>query len=40
MPLAVYMGFEIDIGQAVALAAVLLGISFCLLVGIRLAWKQ
>jgi molybdate transport system permease protein len=39
MPLAVYMGFEIDLGQAVALAAVLLGISFALLVGIRLAWK-
>jgi molybdate transport system permease protein len=40
MPLAVYMGFEIDIRQAVALAAVLLGISFCLLVGIRVAWKS
>jgi molybdate transport system permease protein len=35
MPLAVYIGFQIDLNQALALGAVLLGISFTLLIAIR-----
>lgn len=35
MPLAVYIGFEIDLDQALTLAAILLVISFALLLAIR-----
>jgi molybdate transport system permease protein len=37
MPLAVYIGFEIDMRQALTLAAILLIVSFALLLGIRAA---
>jgi molybdate transport system permease protein len=40
MPLAVYIGFEIDIHQALTLAAILLIISFGLLMGIRAAYSK
>jgi molybdate transport system permease protein len=40
MPLAVYIGFEIDIHQALTLAAILLIISFGLLLGIRAAYSK
>jgi molybdate transport system permease protein len=40
IPLAVYMGFNIDIEQALTLAAVLLVISFGLLIGIRIAYPR
>jgi molybdate transport system permease protein len=40
MPLAVYMGFEIDMRQALTLAAILLVISFALLLGIRAAYGR
>jgi len=40
MPLAVYIGFEIDIHQALTLSAILLVISFCLLLGIRAAYGR
>jgi molybdate transport system permease protein len=40
MPLAVYIGFEIDIHQALTLAAILLLISFGLLLGIRAAYSK
>ena len=40
MPLAVYIGFEIDIHQALTLAAILLIISFGLLIGIRAAYSK
>lgn len=40
MPLAVYIGFEIDIRQALTLAAILLIISFGLLLGIRAAYSK
>jgi molybdate transport system permease protein len=40
MPLAVYIGFEIDIHQALTLAAILLIISFALLLGIRAAYSR
>lgn len=40
MPIAVYIGFEIDIHQAVTLAAILLIISLCLLIGIRMAQSR
>jgi molybdate transport system permease protein len=36
MPLAVYIGFQIDMQQALALAAVLMAVSFTLLIAIRL----
>jgi molybdate transport system permease protein len=35
MPLAVYIGFEIDLNQALTLAAILLVLSFGILVTIR-----
>jgi molybdate transport system permease protein len=40
IPLAVYIGFNIDIQQALTLAAILLVISFVLLIGIRLAYPR
>jgi len=40
MPLAVYIGFEIDMHQALTLAAILLIISFGLLMGIRAAYSK
>jgi molybdate transport system permease protein len=40
MPLAVYIGFEIDIHQALTLAAILLIISFGLLMGIRAGYSK
>ena len=40
MPLAVYIGFEIDIHQALTLAAILLIISFGLLIGIRAGFSK
>jgi molybdate transport system permease protein len=40
MPLAVYIGFEIDIKQAVALSAILMLISFTLLLIMRGAYAQ
>ncbi|MGD0770611.1 MAG: ABC transporter permease [Tepidisphaeraceae bacterium] len=40
MPLAVYIGFEIDMHQALTLAAILLLISFGLLIGIRAAYSR
>jgi molybdate transport system permease protein len=36
MPLAIYIGFQIDLDRALALAAVMLTLSFGLLIGIRL----
>ena len=36
MPLAIYLGFELDIGVAVALAVVLVGVSFAILLLIKL----
>jgi molybdate transport system permease protein len=35
MPLAVYIGFEIDMNQAITLGAILLAMSFCLLFIVR-----
>ncbi len=35
MPLAVYLGFQIDLGQALTLAAILLAFSFGILFGVR-----
>ena len=35
MPLAVYLGFEVDLGQALTLAAILLGLSFGILIVMR-----
>lgn len=40
MPLAIYIGFQIDPDQALALAAVLLALSFALLMAIRLSFSQ
>jgi molybdate transport system permease protein len=40
MPLAIYIGFNIDIHQALALAAILLIISFGLLIGIRAGYSK
>ena len=40
MPLAVYIGFEIDMRQALTLAAILLIISFGLLMGIRAGYSK
>ncbi len=40
MPLAIYIGFQIDPDQALALAAVLLALSFALLIAIRLSVTQ
>jgi molybdate transport system permease protein len=40
MPLAVYIGFEIDLGQALTLAAVLLTVSFALLLLIRATTRR
>ena len=36
MPLAIYLGFELDIGVAVALSVILMGVSFGVLLVIRL----
>ena len=35
MPLAVYLGFEMDLSQALTLASILLGVSFAILVLVR-----
>jgi molybdate transport system permease protein len=40
IPLAVYMGFNIDIQQALTLAAILLVISFAVLIGIRITYPR
>ena len=40
MPLAIYIGFQIDPDQALALAAVLLALSFALLIAIRFSLSQ
>lgn len=40
MPLAIYIGFQIDPDQALALAAVLLALSFALLIAIRVSVSQ
>jgi molybdate transport system permease protein len=40
MPLAVYMSLEIDLGQALTLAAILLLLSFALLAGVRLFLRE
>jgi molybdate transport system permease protein len=40
IPLAVYIGFNIDIQQALTLAAILLVISFGVLIGIRVAYPR
>jgi molybdate transport system permease protein len=40
MPLAVYIGFEIDMHQALTLAAILMIVSFALLIGIRSAYSK
>mgnify|MGYP005854241101 CR=1 FL=1 len=40
MPLAVYIGFEIDLAQALALAAILLALSFGLLLLIRTTMQK
>jgi ABC-type sulfate transport system permease component len=35
MPLAVYLGFELDLTRALTLAVILLAISFVILVAVR-----
>jgi molybdate transport system permease protein len=40
MPLAVYMSLEIDLGQALTLAAILLLLSFALLAAVRLLLRE
>lgn len=40
MPLAVYIGFEVDMGQALTLAAILLGVSFVVLFVMRAALRN
>jgi molybdate transport system permease protein len=35
MPLAVYLGFEVDLSQALTLSAILLGASFTILIVVR-----
>lgn len=40
MPLAVYLGFEIDIDQALTLAAILLAVSFGVLIAVRAALRN
>jgi molybdate transport system permease protein len=35
MPLAVYLGFEVDLTQALTLAVILLGCSFAILMVVR-----
>lgn len=40
MPLAVYLGFEIDMEQALTLAAILLAVSFGVLVAVRAALRN
>jgi len=39
MPLAIYLGFEIDLGQALTLAAIMLAVSFTVLLVIRAALR-
>ncbi len=40
MPLAVYIGFEIDLNQALTLAVILLAISFLVLTGVRAVLRE
>jgi ABC-type sulfate transport system permease component len=40
MPLAVYLGFEIDMNQALTLAAILLALSFGLLFTVRATLRR
>ena len=40
MPLAVYIGFEIDMNQALTLAAILLAVSFGVLFAVRAALRN
>jgi molybdate transport system permease protein len=40
MPLAIYIGFQIDPDQAPAQAALLLALSFALLIAIRISVNQ
>ncbi len=40
MPLAIYLGFELDLGVAVALSVILVGLSFLILLVIRLGLER
>ena len=40
MPLAVYIGFDIDLNLALTLAVILLGFSFAVLLGVRLIMRD
>ena len=40
MPLAIYLGFEMELGVAVGLSVILVGVSFLVLVGIKVGLGQ